>query len=115
MPTRKQDPWLELQGLRLRLCKLGDPTLPWTVQPRLTTNLLIDLAISRLLLIEAVAQPVLRFPRDEARDDVDIRAFRVAHLQPIALLDRPTVAGLAPFVVHRAARIDDTRIVAGAV
>src|SRR6266478_1422994 len=115
MPTRKQNSRLELQGLRLRLCKLGDPTLPWTVQPRLTTNLLIDLAISCLLLIEAVAQPVLRFPRDEARDDVDIRAFRVAHLQPIALLDCPSVTGLAPLIVHRAARIDHPRIIAGAI
>src|SRR6202035_341245 len=77
-------------------------------------NLLIDFTIARLLLIEAVTQPVLRLPSDKTRNDVDIGSFRISHLQSVTLLDRPTlVAGLAPFVIHRAASLDDPRIIPG--
>ena len=96
MRARKHDARLELQGLRFRLRELGNAAFPGAVEPRFAANFLIDLAVARLLLIEAIAQPVLRFPGDEARDDVDVGALRVAHLQPVALLDGPAVAGSRP-------------------
>src|SRR6516165_8141128 len=106
----KQYPRFELHGLRLRFRKLGNATLAETVQSCLTTNVLVDLAVAGLSLIKAIAQPVLGFPSHKAGDNVDIRRLAVPHFQPITLLDRPAVAGLAPFVSHRAMRIDNTGV-----
>ena len=113
MRAREQHAGRQLQGLRFRLDELGDATVPGRVQPRLATNVLIELAVASLLLVEAVAQTVLGLPGHKARDDVGIGRLTITNPEPIALLDRPAVAGLTPFVLHRSARIDHARIGSG--
>src|SRR5262249_18302366 len=70
----------------------------------------IELAVASLLLIKPVAPAVLGLPGHKARHNFRIGRLAIAHLEPIALLDRPAVAALTPFVGHRAARIDHARI-----
>src|SRR3974377_585830 len=113
MRAGKQNAGVELQGLRFRLCEFDAAGLSRGIQLRLTVDVLVEFAVSTLLLIKAVAQPVLRLPSDKTRYDVHIGRLAIMHLQPITLLDGPAIAGLAPFIVHRAARIDDTGIVSG--
>src|SRR6516162_131067 len=55
----EQNPGIELQGLRLRLGELDAAALSWTIELRRAADVLIGLAVSGLLLIKAVAQPVL--------------------------------------------------------
>src|SRR5271169_331396 len=109
----EQNAGIELQGLRFRFDELDAAAFSWAIQLRLTADVLVELAISTLPLIKAIAQPIFRLPSDEARYDVHVGRLAITHLQPVALLDGPAVARLAPFIVHRAARIDHTRVVSG--
>src|SRR5262249_26812082 len=69
-----------------------------------------DGAVARLLLVEAIARPVLRFPGHKIRDDLHVLRFGVVDRQRIALLHGPAVAGLAPLVAHLAMRTGDARV-----
>src|SRR5207244_12807958 len=106
MRAREQHAGRQLQGLRFRLDELGDAAVSGRVQPRLATNVLIELAVASLLLVEAVAQTVLGLPGHKARDDVGIGRLTITNPEPIALLDRPAVAGLTPVVLLRTRRIE---------
>src|SRR5205823_14581710 len=64
--AREHHSRFELKGLRLGFRAFGDAALPRTVEPRFTSILLIDFAVARLLLIEAIAYPVPRLPSNIA-------------------------------------------------
>ena len=89
------------------LAEFGDAALARPVEMGLAMDVLIGLAVSQAALVEAIAQPVFDSQVTSVELMSDNAVFGIGEAQPEALLDRPAVAGLAPFVEHGAGGADD--------
>ncbi len=113
MGAGEQHSGRQLEDLARGLLKLGDAAFACAIELGGAADLAILGAVAGFALVEAIAQPVRRFPGHEIRRDIDIIRIGVADPKAIILLDRPAVARLAPLIGHCAARRGDPGIGGG--
>src|SRR3546814_15771655 len=87
---------------RLRMLEHGDAGAALPFQRRLATDMRRLAPVLRALDVEAQAQAVLRLPCDEAGRHFQFRHVRLQDAEQIALLHRPAVPAVRPFVGHAA-------------